>query len=116
VVYVEGCIFCQIAQGKIPSDVVFETDKLIAFRDIHPKSPVHILIIPKNHVNPRLDLTQQDVETLPEIFLAAKEITRKEGIGERGFRLIANVGPESGQEVEHLHFHILGGKRLGPMG
>jgi len=89
---------------------------LIAFRDIHPKSPVHILIIPKNHVNPRLDLTQQDVETLPEIFLAAKEITRKEGIGERGFRLIANVGPESGQEVEHLHFHILGGKRLGPMG
>lgn len=114
--YVEGCIFCQIAQGKIPSDIVFETDRIIAFRDINPKAPVHVLIIPKKHVNPRLELVQEDVKILPEIFLAAKEIARKEGIGERGFRLIANVGPESGQEVEHLHFHILGGTRLGPMG
>lgn len=109
----EECLFCQIAEKKIPTTIVYESDQVIAFRDINPKAPVHILIIPKQHINPKIDLKEEDVRVLPDIFLAAKIIAAKEGIGEKGFRLIANVGPDSGQEVEHLHFHLLGGKPLG---
>ena len=109
----EECIFCQIAEKKIPTTIVYESDQVIAFRDINPKAPVHILIIPKQHINPKIDLKEEDIRVLPDIFLAAKTIAAKEGIGEKGFRLIANVGSDSGQEVEHLHFHLLGGKPLG---
>lgn len=109
----EECLFCKIAEKEIPSEIIYETDQVIAFRDVSPKAPVHILIIPKQHINPKIDLKEEDVRILPDIFLAAKAIAAKEGVGEKGFRLIANVGPDSGQEVEHLHFHLLGGKPLG---
>lgn len=109
----EECIFCKIAEKKIPSEIVYETNQVVAFRDVSPKAPIHILIIPKQHINPKTDLKEEDVRILPDIFLAAKIIAANEGIGEKGFRLIANVGPDSGQEVDHLHFHLLGGKPLG---
>lgn len=107
----EDCIFCRIVEKKLPADIVYEDDRVIAFRDISPKAPVHVLIIPKKHINPKDDMGREDV--LPEMYVAAQKIAVQEGIGERGYRLIANVGPESGQEVDHLHFHLLGGKPLG---
>ncbi len=109
----EDCVFCLIVDGKIPADIVFEGPNVMAFRDIHPKAPTHVVIIPKKHINPMDDLSESDIAVIPEIYMAARAIAEGEGIAESGFRLLTNHGPEAGQEVEHLHFHLLGGRRLG---
>ncbi|MEW6189878.1 MAG: histidine triad nucleotide-binding protein [Actinomycetota bacterium] len=106
------CIFCKIVRGEVPSQIVFESERVIAFRDINPQAPVHILLVPKKHINPMERLDEGDAQVVTDIFLAAKEIASKEGIANRGFRLISNIGTEAGQEIEHLHFHLLGGKKL----
>ena len=111
----EDCIFCKIARHEIPSEVVYENDTVIGFRDISPMAPVHILIIPKEHINPKIAVSEEEAKVVSDIFLAAREIAKQEEINERGFRIISNTGDDSGQEVEHLHFHVLGGKKLGPM-
>ncbi|MDO8885848.1 histidine triad nucleotide-binding protein [Candidatus Oleimmundimicrobium sp.] len=109
------CIFCKIVQGQIPSEIVYEDDKVIAFRDINPQAKIHIIIVPKKHINPMNEINENQAEIMANIFLAAKEIAKRQKIGQSGFRMIVNVGPDSGQEIEHLHFHLLGGEKLGKL-
>ena len=104
-----NCLFCKIASKQIPASIVFEDDRVVAFKDISPQVPVHILIVPKEHI-PGLDtLTPAQAPVLGHIALVAGELARKAGLGERGWRLVANYGPDAGQTVFHLHVHLLGG-------
>ena len=106
------CIFCQIASGKIPSDIVYQDEELIAFRDIKPQAPVHILIIPKRHI-PSLDrLKEDDSALVGRMVTVANKLAKKEKVAEKGYRLAINCGQEGGQLVPHLHMHLLGGRRL----
>lgn len=106
------CIFCKIAKKEIPAKIAYEDNDVLAFYDIEPKAPVHILIIPKKHVASVLELKKEDRELIGEIVLIAREIAKKNGIAESGFRILANYGKDSGQTVDHLHFHLLGGQKL----
>ncbi|HEY3374838.1 MAG TPA: histidine triad nucleotide-binding protein [Candidatus Aquicultor sp.] len=111
----EKDLFCRIVEGEIPADIVYRDDDVVAFRDISPAAPVHVLIVPKKHVAKLSDATEADAVLLGKIVLAANKIAEKEGILESGYRLIANTGANAGQEVMHVHFHVLGGKELGPL-
>jgi len=106
----DDCIFCRILLGEIPSNKVYEDEHVFAFRDIAPQAPVHILIVPKNHVP---DVMAMDGETALHLIEAAKKIARSEGIAETGFRLVTNCGEHGAQSVKHLHLHLLGGAQLG---
>ncbi len=110
----ENCIFCKIIKKEIPSEIVYEDDKVLAFKDINPVAPVHVLIIPKVHVKNVMEINDQNADILKDIHMAAKKIASKVGIGDKGFRLITNCGEEAGQTVFHLHYHLIGGKELGP--
>lgn len=110
------CIFCAIAKGSIPAKIVFEGENVVAFRDNSPVAPIHVVIIPKKHVNPLEDLAEGDYSLIPEIYMAARAIAAQEGIDATGYRIVTNHGPDAGQEVEHLHFHLLGGHRLSGLG
>ena len=105
------CIFCKIANHEIPSTVVFEDEQVIAFRDLDPQAPTHVLVIPKRHYATIAD--DVPAETLAAMANAIKEVTKAEGIDESGFRVITNAGPDAGQTVYHFHMHVLGGKNLG---
>ncbi len=107
------CIFCRIINGEIPSEFVYEDEKFVVFRDINPQAPVHLLIVPRQHIEPVRGYRSDDLENLKSILKVAEEVAKKEGVFESGFRLILNTGPDSGQEVSHLHLHLLGGKSLG---
>ncbi len=109
----KDCLFCKITNGDIPSDKVYENDKVYAFKDISPAAPIHVLVIPKVHIDSINDLTLDNAEVLTEIFLAIKNITRELKISEDGYRVVANTNDFGGQTVHHLHFHIVGGKPLG---
>lgn len=110
-----SCIFCKIVQGQIPSEIVYEDDNVIAFRDVNPQAKVHILIVPKKHINPMIEINEKQAKVMSDIFLAAKAIAGRQKIGGRGFRMIMNVGSDAGQEIEHLHVHLLGGEKLGKL-
>ncbi len=110
------CIFCKIAGGAIPTEKILENDHVVAFNDINPVAPVHVLIIPRKHIATFNDLTPEDDEVITQIFSAARSIARELGIDESGYRTIINCNADSGQEVFHLHMHLLGGKRLAKMG
>ncbi len=105
------CIFCKIAAGEIPATVVFENDDVIAFEDLNPQAPVHVLVVPKAHHANILDGVS--AAELAAVVEAIGEVARAKGLSERGFRVIANTGADAGQTVEHLHFHVLGGTTLG---
>ncbi|MBU0951368.1 MAG: histidine triad nucleotide-binding protein [Elusimicrobia bacterium] len=107
------CIFCKIAEKKIPAAAVFEDDEIFAFNDVNPQAPVHILIIPKKHIPSVMDLKDKDRELIGKIHLVAQALAVKEKVSETGFRLIVNNGPDAGQAVGHLHFHLLGKRKLG---
>lgn len=109
----EDCIFCKIVDKEIPSAIVYEDEDILAFKDINPVAPVHILIIPKKHIPTITDMTQEDLELIGKIHLAAGEIARDAEIFDRGFRLVNNCRSDGGQVVYHLHFHLLGGENLG---
>ena len=109
----ENCIFCKIVEGSIPSDKVYEDEKILAFKDIHPVAPVHLLIIPKKHIENLMNVKQEDNEIMAAIFSAVPQIAEKMGVAKEGFRLISNCGKDAGQEVMHLHFHLIGGLKLG---
>lgn len=109
---VSNCIFCKIISGEIPAKKVFENDNIIAFNDINPEAPVHILIIPKKHIASVNEITEQDINIIGEIFLAAKEIAKNQGVSEDGYRVVTNCGEKAGQSVQHLHYHLLGGRNL----
>lgn len=108
-------IFKKIIDKEIPADVVFEDDDVLAFKDISPQAPVHILIIPKKEIPTADDVEDADAMILGKLFLMAKAIAREQGIAESGYRLIVNCRDDGGQEVYHLHMHLLGGQNLGPM-
>jgi len=107
------CLFCKIGAGEIPADVVHASDRVVAFRDVNPKAPTHILIIPKDHIASAEAITDKDGDVLAEMFQAAAHLARSEGIERSGWRLVTNVGPDAGQSVPHLHLHLLGGRGLG---
>lgn len=109
------CIFCKIIEGSIPSTKVYESENVIAFKDIQPAAPVHILIIPKKHIPTMNDVTEEDGPVIAEVFAAAREIAKQQGIAESGYRLINNVNSDGGQVVYHLHVHLLGGEKLGSL-
>ena len=109
----DDCLFCKIIKKEIPSDIVYEDNDVMAFRDIHPVAPIHVLVIPKKHISKVTELTENDGELLGKIYSAINIVVEKEGIKEKGFRIIINCGEDGGQAIGHLHFHILGGKKLG---
>ncbi|MEW6554963.1 MAG: histidine triad nucleotide-binding protein [Actinomycetota bacterium] len=108
----EDCIFCKIASGQMKADVLYEDEEVIAFRDINPQAPVHFLVVPKRHLASALDLGPEDTGLLYEMFDAARKVAEAEGIAESGMRILTNVGKSAEQIVLHLHFHVLGGRRL----
>ncbi len=109
------CIFCKIVEGSIPSKKVFENEHVLAFEDIQPAAPVHILIIPKKHIPTMNDVEKEDAALIAELFAAARHIAAERGIAEDGYRLVNNVNRDGGQVVYHLHIHLLGGKKLGAL-
>jgi histidine triad (HIT) family protein len=110
------CIFCRIIRGEIPGDMVYEDSQVVAFRDIQPAAPTHILVVPREHITSISDLQDDDRDIAGALLLAARDIAAREGIVSRGFRVATNVGDWGGQSVDHLHLHILGGRSLGLMG
>ena len=107
-----SCLFCRIAAGEIPSAKVYEDELVYAFRDIAPQAPVHVLIIPKKHIESAQALTREDDALLCHMFACARKIAESEGVAKSGYRLITNVGDNAGQSVHHLHLHLIGGKTL----
>jgi histidine triad (HIT) family protein len=107
-----NCLFCRIGLGQVPAEIVHQDDLVVAFRDINPKAPTHILLIPRQHLTSAADLTQEDGPMLGRMFATAAKLARDAGIAEPGFRLVSNSGPAAGQSVDHLHFHLLGGRSM----
>lgn len=106
------CLFCKVAEGQIPATIVHEDDQLVAFRDIDPQAPVHILVIPREHVS-SLDAADDDhADLLGRMLLTARDLARSEGIADDGYRTVLNVGADGGQTVPHVHLHLLGGRAL----
>lgn len=108
------CIFCQIVAGKTPARFVYRDDSVAAFHDIHPAAPVHVILVPIEHIDSLAAMSEADAPLSAALLTAARRVAKELGVLESGFRLIANTGPDGGQLVGHLHFHLLGGKPLGP--
>ena len=108
----EDCIFCKIAAGEAPANIVHEEKEFVAFRDILPQAPIHILVIPRTHITSSADLTEGQEELAGRLMTIAKSLAEKEGIADRGYRLVVNCGSEGGQQVPHLHLHLIGGRKL----
>lgn len=104
------CLFCNIVTGIEPSTKVLETEDILAFKDINPQAPTHIVIIPKKHIHDTLNLTEEEELIIGRAYLAASEIAVEWGVAESGFRVVTNIGMHAGQEILHLHFHLLGGR------
>jgi histidine triad (HIT) family protein len=109
----ENCLFCKIADGQIPAKVVYQDENVVAFEDINPQAPHHILLIPRRHIASMAELTPDDGQMLAQVFTTAAKLARDLGLEESGYRFLTNVGPDAGQSVFHLHFHLLGGRKLG---
>jgi len=107
------CLFCSIIEGKISSNKVYEDEWCVAFRDINPKAPTHVLIVPRKHIPTTNDLTAEDAELVGRLFLAAKKIAADEGVAQAGYRTLFNCNAAAGQAVFHIHLHLLGGRELG---
>ena len=109
------CLFCGIVAGSVPADVVLETERTVAFRDINPTAPVHVLVVPREHVTNAAALGAEHADLLAAMAVAARQVAEAEGIGDadRGYRLVFNVGPDALNSVPHLHLHVLGGRSLG---
>lgn len=107
------CIFCKIVAGQIPSSKVYEDDHVLAFHDIHPQAPVHVLVIPKKHLASAGELSSEDSTILSHVFAAIQAVAKSKGVAESGYRVVTNTGKDAGQVVFHLHFHLLGGQPLG---
>ncbi|MBD3620024.1 MAG: histidine triad nucleotide-binding protein [Chromatiales bacterium] len=107
------CIFCKIAAGEIPADVVYQDDDVIAFRDLNPQAPTHVLVIPRKHIATLHDAEAEDAQLLGRLFLGAQQVAEACGIAESGYRTVVNCGAGAGQSVFHVHLHVLGGRALG---
>ncbi|PCI08490.1 MAG: histidine triad nucleotide-binding protein [Gammaproteobacteria bacterium] len=106
------CLFCKICDGEIPADTVFENDDLLAFRDVNPQAPTHILIIPKKHISTINDLAENDEAIMGKLCSAAKSIAAQEGVSDDGYRLVVNCNARAGQTVFHIHMHLLAGRNM----
>lgn len=109
----ENCLFCRVVAGRAPSQQVYADDTVVAFRDLHPQAPVHVLVVPRKHVRGINMPDAENGELLAAMIRAANTVARQEGVAESGYRLVWNVGPDAGQSVFHVHLHVLGGRRLG---
>jgi histidine triad (HIT) family protein len=107
------CLFCEIVAGKIPARVAYQDDTVLAFHDINPQGPVHVLVIPKRHITSLTDLTPQDDALVGSLMRRARDLAKAEGLEERGYRLVFNAGPDAGYSVYHVHLHLVGGRKLG---
>ena len=107
------CLFCKMVSGEIQPDTVYEDEHVLAFRDINPQAPTHVLVIPKRHISTLNDINEADAELMGRLYLAARHIAHEEGIAERGYRTCINCNAEAGQTVFHLHLHLLGGRPMG---
>jgi histidine triad (HIT) family protein len=108
----EECVFCRIVAGEIPADIVYQDEDFLAFRDIMPKAPTHVLIIPRIHIASVAELTDGQQKLAGRLIIIAKNLAKKQGIAGKGYRLVMNCGPEGGQVVPHLHLHLLGGRQM----
>ncbi len=108
----EDCIFCKIVNKEIPAKIVLEDEEVVAFHDINPQAPVHILIIPKEHFSSLNEIPENKMDLLSRILLQARQIAKNMGIAEKGYRIVLNTARDSGQDVFHIHFHLLGGRRM----
>jgi histidine triad (HIT) family protein len=108
-----NCLFCRIAGGEIPADLIHSDDDVVAFRDINPQAPTHFLIIPRKHISTVGDLDEEDAVVMGKLFLVAKSLAKDEGIAEGGYRMVVNAGADAGQTVFHIHLHLLGGRGMG---
>jgi len=106
------CIFCKIVAGEIPSDTLYQDDEIVAFRDISPQAPVHVLVIPRKHIESLVQLSEDESSLATHMVDVANQLARKEGVAESGYRLVINCGEQGGQLVPHLHLHLLGGREL----
>ena len=109
----ENCIFCKIIKGEIPSKKVYEDEEILAFNDINPAAPIHVLVIPKKHITSLAEMEDGDEKIVGKIYKIINEIAEQLGVKENGYRVIVNCGKDGGQEVGHLHFHLLAGTQLG---
>jgi len=109
---VADCIFCKIVSKQIPSEVVYEDDQVFVFHDINPQAPTHLLVIPKEHIQSAAHVTEKDKELLGQMFVVIKNVTEKLGLDKEGYRIVNNCGELGGQQVDHLHFHVLGGRQM----
>lgn len=107
------CLFCQIANKEIKSEIVAESEKIVAFKDVHPAAPIHILIIPRKHIPSIAALEKEDLTLIFEMIWLAKELAQKLGVAQSGYKLMFNSGKDAGQMIDHLHLHLIGGKKLG---
>jgi len=108
-----SCLFCEIVAGRIPATVAFQDDEIMAFLDIKPQAPTHILVIPRKHITSLLDLTPEDDALIGRVVRRARDLAVDAGLGERGFRLLFNAGEDAGYSVYHIHLHLVGGRKLG---
>ena len=106
------CLFCKMVSGEIAPDIVFENEDVLAFRDMNPQAPLHVLVIPKTHIATVNDLTPEDAVLVGKLYLAAQQIAADEGVAEPGYRMVMNCNPEAGQSVYHIHLHVLGGRPM----
>ncbi len=106
------CLFCKMASGAIKPDIVYEDDAVLAFRDLNPQAPLHVLVIPKRHVSTINDLQETDAALIGKLYLAAKQVATQEGVAVRGYRTVMNCNAEAGQSVFHVHLHVLGGRPM----
>jgi len=111
---VTDCLFCKIVAREVPADIVHETDRTVAFKDINPTAPVHVLVVPREHVEDAAAITPEHADDLAALVVAAREVAEAEGVGgpDRGYRLVFNVGPDASNSVPHLHLHVIGGRAM----
>ena len=110
------CIFCKIAKGEVKGNLTYQDETAVAFPDINPKAPVHLLIIPRKHIESVADLAEDEEKLMGHLVLVANKLAQEQGISDTGYRLVINCGPHGGQMVAHLHIHLLGGRQMGKLG
>lgn len=109
------CIFCKIAGGEIPADLIYESEDVVAFADVSPQAPVHVVIIPRRHIATTLEMSDEAPELFGSMLKASAEVARKKRVDKSGFRLILNTNADAGQEIFHVHMHLMGGEQIGPL-
>jgi histidine triad (HIT) family protein len=107
-----ACIFCRIIAGTIPAKIAFQDDRVLAFHDVNPQAPVHVLVVPKRHMESLQDMTREDGDLLAHLLMVCKQIGSDQGLRDSGYRVVTNVGRDAGQSVFHLHLHLLGGRHM----